>query len=276
MQGFTATTKRPSARRDADGAAFARYYDMDVADEREDINMYLALASASDGPILELACGSGRVCVPLAAAGHRVMGVDRDPHMLERARGAWQSLSAENAAAPTGKLDLVCGDITGIRLVRQFDLVVLAFNSMLLLAGPGERSATLATMRNHLSLDGRAVLDVWQPSPEDLELYDGRVIGGWTKRDPETGDLVSKSTVATYDSVRRRGTIRTIYEIQPRTGSRRRLERIDEISFVSRDELFEEMQTAELEVQSVDEPSPGHLFVTAALSVHPFHTSRTN
>lgn len=281
---FIATTKPGSVRRELRGAAFARYYDLDVADELADIDMYLALASATDGPILELACGSGRVCVPLARAGHPVTGVDRDQHMLHRARGTWERLTSAAATAPSGQLQLVRGDITNIRLGPRFDLVILAFNSLLLLEGPAGRAAALATMHDHLTPDGRAVIDVWQPSADDLELYDGQVISDWTKLDPETGDRVTKSTRATYDAAARRATIRTIYEVEGVSDEPQRLERTDEISFVSRTELLAELGAAGLQVQSEigqgdfpeGQSESNSLTVTAALSVHPFHTSRTN
>jgi SAM-dependent methyltransferase len=244
------TTKPVSASPEPEGAAFARYYDLDVADEREDIDKYLALASASDGPVLELACGTGRVCIPLAAADHRVTGVDRDPHMLERARVAWERRTAGASAKDERRLELVRGDITSIQRGKRFDLVILAFNSLLLLSGEGERAAALATMHRHLTPNGRAVLDIWQPSAVDLELYDGRVIDDWTKLDPETGDQVTKSTIATYDSAERRATIRTRYHVEPGDGPARRLERTDEIAFVSHGELMAEMAAAGLQVQA--------------------------
>ena len=132
-------TERPVSESGADdvGEALARYYDLEVADEREDIAMYLALASASDGSVLELACGSGRICVPLAAAGHNVTGVDIDRHMLARARAAWMK---QDAAEPGGSLSLVQADMTTLALEERFDLVILGFNSILLLPERGAQA----------------------------------------------------------------------------------------------------------------------------------------
>ena len=89
-------------------AELARLYDLDLADERSDIDLYLALARGAGGAILELACGSGRIALPLAAAGHAVTGVDRDPQMLERARLAWAASGAQLAG---GTLELVEADV---------------------------------------------------------------------------------------------------------------------------------------------------------------------
>ena len=282
-QEFIATNPDSSSD-EGNGAAFARYYDLDVADERDDINLYLSAASASDGPILELACGSGRVCIPLAGAGHEVTGVDRDADMLARATAQWQDRKSHTPSGRNGSLRLVRGDITTIRLGRRFDLVILAFNSLLLLDGEAGRRAALATIREHLTPDGRAMLDVWQPSPSDLELYDGRVINDWVKVDPETGESVAKSTVATYDESTRSATIGTRYEVSRGEERILRLDRTDRISFVSRHELLHEMEAEGLQVQS-DLGADGsagtaregdRLTVIAALTVHPLHTTGTN
>ena len=55
------------------------------------MDMYLALARATEGPVLELAVGSGRIAVPLAVAGHGVTGVDVDPRCSSAlARPGWR------------------------------------------------------------------------------------------------------------------------------------------------------------------------------------------
>ena len=56
--------------------ALARFYDLDLRDDPGDLDLYLALAERTGGPILELGAGTGRLAVPLAAAGDRVSAVD--------------------------------------------------------------------------------------------------------------------------------------------------------------------------------------------------------
>ena len=60
----------PRSRAD-DGTAhaLARLYDQDLADDPGDLELYFALARRTGGPILELAVGTGRLAVPIAAAG---------------------------------------------------------------------------------------------------------------------------------------------------------------------------------------------------------------
>src|SRR5678815_2448305 len=57
-------------------------YERFYADRKADVDHYVALASAHGGPVLEIGCGNGRILLPIARAGVRVMGVDRSLPML--------------------------------------------------------------------------------------------------------------------------------------------------------------------------------------------------
>src|SRR5919199_2923924 len=61
-----------------------------------DLPLYLDLAASQGGRVLELACGSGRVALPLARAGHMVVGFDTSPHMLGLARQKAAAVGADS------------------------------------------------------------------------------------------------------------------------------------------------------------------------------------
>lgn len=229
-------------------AALARYYDLDVSEEYDDVEMYLALAAASDGPILELACGSGRICVPLAAAGHRVIGVDLDPAMLDRARSAW---AVRRKASSGSSLDFVHADMTSIALKERFGLVILAFNGLLLLRDRTAQEEVLRTIAAHLESNGRAVIDIWLPAPEDLVLYDGRLVNDWVREDPDTGTWIAKTTSARYSPASATATVDTIFDEWRQQESPKRTHRRDEINFISASELLSLIERAGLEPQIV-------------------------
>jgi len=66
---------------------FAPIYDTWAADMTEDVDFYVELAREADGPVVELAVGTGRVAIPVAArTGKRVIGIDSSPAMLAVAR----------------------------------------------------------------------------------------------------------------------------------------------------------------------------------------------
>lgn len=215
--------------------------------------MYLALAAAQEGAVLELAAGSGRICVPLAAAGHRVTGVDNDRAMLDRARSAWERRQTAGDVAANGALELVEADITRLTLSRRFGLVVLALNSLLLLTARAARLRALEVIRRHLAPDGRAVIDVWLPTKDDLELYDGRLMLDWIRRDPETGATVDKSWSARYDAATGLATITTHLDVHRRGVAAEHIVREDKVRFLSRAELVAEVESAGLSVESAFE-----------------------
>ncbi|HEX5451844.1 MAG TPA: class I SAM-dependent methyltransferase, partial [Candidatus Limnocylindrales bacterium] len=157
----------------------ARYYDLDLADEPADFDLYAALAERTGGPVLELAVGTGRIAVPLAAAGRSVTGIDHDPATLARAERRW-STARSNGRAPAGAhLELVTGDLLRVPASPRFALSILAFNSLLLLETAERQAAAVRRLARHLRPAGLAVVDVWLPGTEDLGLYDGRLIGEW-------------------------------------------------------------------------------------------------
>ena len=66
--------------------AFANSYDLEYGQFKGDLDFYVGLAKAAQPPVLELACGTGRVTIPVARAGVPIAGVDSSPEMLARAR----------------------------------------------------------------------------------------------------------------------------------------------------------------------------------------------
>jgi SAM-dependent methyltransferase len=219
----------------AEAQDLARLYDLDLVDDPGDLDLYLALAARTKGPVLELGVGTGRLAVPLAAAGYRVVGVDRDAAMLERAGLA--AAAAANEART--RLELVEADFVGLRLpaAGSFGLVFLALNSLLLLATRDAQRETLRTIAAHLGPDGVAVVDVWLPDADDLARFDGRLILEYGRRDPASGAAVTKIGSAQHDAATQSVTLTTIYEESlPGTAARRWLRR-DVLRLVSADEL---------------------------------------
>ncbi len=230
-------------------AALARLYDLDLVDDPGDGDLYLALAARSGGPVLELAVGTGRLAVPLAAAGHEVTGVDLDAAMLDRARRR----AAAAGRVVERRLHLVADDIRTVRLPEagSFRLAFVALNSLMLLGDRLSQLAALATMAAHLAPGGLAVADVWLPDADDLARFDGRLSLEYPRIDPETGRLVTKIASAVHDAAT--GTVRlaTIYE-EGRPGEPAvRWFRQDRLRLVSADELRAGAEAAGLEVELI-------------------------
>jgi SAM-dependent methyltransferase len=161
-------------------AALARLYDLDLVDDPGDLDLYLALAERADGPILELAAGSGRLAIPLAEAGHQVTAVDIDPAMLDRAR------RRAGGIAGAHRLTFLEADLIGLRLpdAGTFGLAFIALNSIMVLPTREAQRAALRSLADNLAPGGLAVVDVWQPDATDLARFDGQVILEWPRLDP--------------------------------------------------------------------------------------------
>lgn len=217
------------------GAELARLYDLDLAVDPGDLDLYLALADRTGGPVVELCTGSGRVALPLAAAGHQVVGVDLDPAMLDRARRAADGLDRRTAA----RLSFLDGDLftTTIPRAGEFRLAVLALNSILLLGGPRRQRRAIAILGELLAPGGVAVVDAWQPLADDLTRFDGRLGLEWLRHDRETGTDVTKVASAWLDGAARRVTLTTIFEEGLQGSASTRWTREDVLHLVSGEEL---------------------------------------
>jgi SAM-dependent methyltransferase len=234
---------RPDA---ATAAALARLYDLDLQDDPGDLDLYLALADRADGPILELAAGSGRLAVPLALAGHRVTAVDNDPAMLERGRAR-----ATAAGVPADHLAFVEADLTELELpdAGRYAFAFIALNSIMLLARREAQRAAFRTLATHLAPGGLAAVDAWLPDAEDLARYDGRVILEWPRADPETGAIVTKVGSAQHDAASNTIELSAIYEEGRQGEAPRRWVRHDRLRLVSADELGDFADEAGLRVE---------------------------
>jgi SAM-dependent methyltransferase len=171
--------------------SIARLYDPWSVSVTEDVGFYVDLALRAGGPVVELGVGTGRIAVPTAAAGVRVIGVDSSKGMLE--------VCAE-AAATAGVshlLDLRVGDLLDPPVQERVRLVTCPFRAFLHLHTDDERLRALGAARDLLEPDGRLVFDVFRPGPEDIADTNGR----WLEREPEIFER------ADWDTERRRLTL---------------------------------------------------------------------
>src|SRR6058998_322669 len=98
----------------------APYYDIEHQQFNEDLDMYRDFAALSTGPLLELACGSGRLLIPLALDGYTITGVDGSGKMLSLARERVQQANL------TSRITLVQQDMTALQLSQKFSFAFVA------------------------------------------------------------------------------------------------------------------------------------------------------
>ena len=136
------------------GALYADGYDArnDPGTTEESVALISDLAGP-DARMLELAIGTGRVALPLAATGLRVDGIDLSAAMLDRLR-----------AKPGGDaLRVTHGDMASVELPDRYRLVDIVFNSLMNLLTQDEQVAGVANAARHLTDDGVFVVEVVVP-----------------------------------------------------------------------------------------------------------------
>lgn len=140
--------------------AFADLYDQMYQEYQSDIPFYLREALRAEGPVLELACGTGRVLIPLAEAGVTIWGLDVTPAMLAQAERKAAALPAEARERVT----LRAGNMRDFDLPERFGLVIIPFRSFLHLMTMQDQLAALSTIHRHLRPNGRLALNFFQPN----------------------------------------------------------------------------------------------------------------
>ena len=148
-------------------AEFAAIYEQWSAHMTEDVPFYVELAREADGPIVELAVGTGRVAIPVAQeTGRRVIGIDRSPAMLEQAR--------ERAAAAGVDLELREGDMRELALEEPAALVYCPFRSLMHLPTWEDRRRVFERVADALRPGGRFAWNAFVFSPHVAAANDGK------------------------------------------------------------------------------------------------------
>ncbi len=175
-----------------------------------DLPFYRRWLDRYGGPVLELGCGTGRVCLPLARAGAQVWGIDVARPLLEHARA-----KATAAAIPVTLLEADC---RAFELGRPFQLILLPYNALNHLLDLDAVAGCLGAVRRHLKAQGRFVIDTFNP---DL---------GFLSRDPElkvveylepdSGERVILIEQNRYDAARQINHITWRYQVGGRADQR--------------------------------------------------------
>jgi hypothetical protein len=137
----------------------AAQYDADCAGMEVDPVVHFLLPLAGGGA-LELAIGTGRIAVPLAARGVRVAGIDLSSDMVAELR------------KKTDAIPVVVGDMTTTRVDGEFSLVYLVFNSLNNVTTQDGQAAVFANAAAHLASSGSFVVEVGTRNRQRLEVFD--------------------------------------------------------------------------------------------------------
>lgn len=122
-----------------------------------DLPFWLETARAAGGPVLEIACGTGRILLALRRAGLDADGLDASPSMIERLRA--------KAAADKLAVRAEIADMRAFDLGRRYARVFCAFNGFAHCETIADQIACLRSAREHLAPGGALVLHMSYPGP---------------------------------------------------------------------------------------------------------------
>lgn len=157
-----------------------------------DVPFYKERAAETGGPVLEIGCGTGRLTIPLARAGHEVWAVDVSAAMLDQL-GAKLAREAPEVQA---RVHPVRQDATALDLpVRDFRLAVIPFNVLMLIPELAAERRALAAAAAHLAPGSTLALDVMNPLtlPMDAET---KPSPSEPRRSPHNGNSYIRNTMA--------------------------------------------------------------------------------
>ena len=195
--------------------AYAPFYDWENARTlgRRDVAFWRRLAMVQEGAVLELGCGTGRITIPAARAGARIVGVDRSAEMLARGRRRVRALKGE------GSVSLVRGDIRALpfRTRTGFSLVMAPYGILQSLTRDADLRDALASVHRVLRRGGMFGIDLvpdlprWQEYSRRISHSGARGLSRITLVESVRQDRKRGLTIFDHEYVERRGRGRRVH-----------------------------------------------------------------
>ena len=190
---------------------YAPFYDWENAQtlDRRDVEFWRRVAARATGPVLELGCGTGRVTIPVARTGARIVGVDRSAEMLAHA------LKRAKRARLVRGISWIRGDIRFLPFTTAagFDLVMAPYGILQSLVRESDLKATLSAVARVLAPGGLFGVDlvpdlpVWKEYRNKVR-FRGSRRGGRSRitlTESVRQDRVRKLTIFDQEYVEQRG-----------------------------------------------------------------------
>ena len=166
----------------------AHLYDLDERDNlTADIPFYLSYAPKGS-ELLELACGTGRVSLELAKAGHSVTGLDISEAMLKRFRE--KLISSDPSISQ--RISLIQGTMANFALNKKFDLIMAPFRAFQALINDEDIAGCLGCVHKHLTDQGLFIINTFRPYKQLDQSWCYPETIQWERYDAATGCQIVK------------------------------------------------------------------------------------
>ena len=169
------------------------FYDLLLQGFDYAVDFYVGLAKAAKGPALEIACGTGRIMLPMLQAGADVDGLDLFQPMLDTAR--------RKATALGLSPNLYQGSMADFKLPRRYALIMITFNAFCHMLTTDDQIRCLTCIRQHLLPGGLLAFDgmfpgiAWIGAAQDTREFEGET------KHPTTGQAMRFYDTRGFDRV---------------------------------------------------------------------------
>ncbi len=173
----------------------AQFYDLDNREIiKTDIPFFLKRTSSVNGDILELACGTGRITIPLAQSGRTIWGLEYSETMIAQFKLKMEGLPKEVAE----RIHLFHGDMSNFSLEKKFPLILLPSRSFQLLLDEELENACLKLIHHHLEDQGTFIIDIGNfmgNKKKESTWVNETAVFDWENTDPKTGYKVHRTHI---------------------------------------------------------------------------------
>ena len=218
----------------------AKFYDL--FGSKNDLEFYKELALQSGSKALELGVGTGRLAIPLAKAGIKVVGIDNSVHMLRVAR---QKLAKENEFVKSHVV-LKRGDMRNFELKQKFPFIYIPASTFDHNTTVEEQERTLNCVRKHLEKNGTFPFDLEQATPDKPET------SWWIDRkETDSGSMVVRSIFTKRNMTKRVGSLDLFFDVYKNSKLLERYHEYGEVAIIPKDEITKLLEENGFEVESI-------------------------
>lgn len=182
-----------------------RHYDLENEGIVNDILFFERQVERYGEPVLELACGTGRITIPLAEQGIQITGLDVSEPMLSHAQ---RKAMEKGVVVEWVKAD--CRDFT---VDKKFNLIFFPFNSITHLPDVESLEACFSCVREHLAQNGRFIIDVFNPRFDILMRDSTRRYPVVSYSDPDGRGTITVTESNVYDAAEQMNRITWYYRV---------------------------------------------------------------
>ncbi len=134
-----------------------------------DVEFYVREATQTDGEVLEIGCGTGRILIPIAEAGVEITGLDITHGMLDVCRRGVEKLPDD----VRGRIMLIQGDMRDFDIGKQFALIICPYRAFLHNLTIEDQLSTISCVVRHLASGGCFVMNIFDPWLDQIAMHLG-------------------------------------------------------------------------------------------------------